>query len=125
MATRSQMDAILVDGQTSLARLEAILQQIQQRLEAEKQRVAEEISYYPPPIPACDAQFNSLLEARSTLLQQIGQVRGMLAQQLTVDDAQDALKWLHAHMLTSRYLDSELKGEIRQLTTALSDTVVS
>ena len=123
MVTRSQMDAMLVDEQTSLARLETVLQQVQQCLEAEKQRIAEEISYYPPPIPACDDQFNSLLEARSTLLQAVGQVRGMLAQQLTVDDAHDASKWLQKHMLTSRYLDSELKGEIRQLTSVLSDAV--
>ncbi len=37
------------------------------RLEALKETVAEEIRSYPPPIPACDAQFNRLLELRRLL----------------------------------------------------------
>ena len=122
MATRSQMDAMLVDEQMSLARLETVLQQIQQRLETEKHRIAEEISYYPPPIPVCDDQFNSLLEARSTILQEVGQVRGMLAQCLTVNISSDAIEWLNEQMRTSRTLDSELKAEICQLLMSLPDT---
>ena len=37
------------------------------RLEALKETVAEEIRRYPPPIAACDADFNRLLELRSVL----------------------------------------------------------
>ncbi len=37
------------------------------RLVAEKARIAEEIRSYPAPIPACDAQFNYLLERRAEI----------------------------------------------------------
>jgi hypothetical protein len=40
---------------------------LQMRLEALKNAVTEEIRNYPPPIPACDAHFNHLLELRREL----------------------------------------------------------
>lgn len=40
-------------------------------LESLRQSVGEEISAYPPPITACDAQFNRLLELRRLLPEEI------------------------------------------------------
>jgi hypothetical protein len=40
---------------------------IHQLLECERKRIHEEIKTYPRPIPACDAQFNYLLEQRAGL----------------------------------------------------------
>lgn len=40
-------------------------------LENERQRVNEEIKNYPTPIPACDAQFNYLLEERARIAQEL------------------------------------------------------
>lgn len=37
------------------------------RLDHMQEAVAAEIRAYPPPIPACDAQFNHLLERREAL----------------------------------------------------------
>ncbi len=37
------------------------------RLEHMQEAVAAEIRAYPPPIPACDAQYNHLLERREAL----------------------------------------------------------
>ena len=37
------------------------------RLERLQEAVAAEIRAYPPPIPACDAQYNHLLERRAAL----------------------------------------------------------
>ncbi len=37
------------------------------RLERMREAVATEIHAYPPPIPACDAQFDHLLERREAL----------------------------------------------------------
>ncbi len=37
------------------------------RLEQTQEAVAAEINAYPPPIPACDAQFDYLLERRAAL----------------------------------------------------------
>ncbi len=41
------------------------------RLESLKETVAEEIRSYPPPIPACDAHYNYLLELRRILPQEL------------------------------------------------------
>jgi hypothetical protein len=43
----------------------AVWQLIRERLQAKKSQIAAEILAYPPPIPACDAQFNFLLEERA------------------------------------------------------------
>jgi hypothetical protein len=37
------------------------------RLLLERARIVAEIRAYPPPIPACDAQFNWLLERRAEI----------------------------------------------------------
>ncbi len=41
------------------------------RIESLMESVADEIRTYPPPIPACDAQFNYLLELQRTLPQEL------------------------------------------------------
>ena len=46
---------------------DAILARIHERLASELRRIREEIRRYPAPIPACDAQFNYLLESREAL----------------------------------------------------------
>ena len=43
-------------------------------LESLRQSVGEEISAYPFPIPACDAQFNRLLELRRLLPDELARV---------------------------------------------------
>ena len=49
-------------------------QSLRRRLEGLKQTVAEEIGRYPPPIPACDAEFNRLLELRQVLPQELARL---------------------------------------------------
>jgi hypothetical protein len=49
-------------------------QSLRRRLEALSAAVAEEIRGYPPPIPACDAQFNRLLELRQVLPQELARL---------------------------------------------------
>jgi len=48
------------------------------QLEKVKIRVNKEIGNYPPPIPACDAQFNYLLEERSKISKALKQVDSLL-----------------------------------------------
>lgn len=50
-----------------MSRLASTRQDISQLLESQKLRTIEAIRNYPPPIPACDAQFNYLLEKRDRL----------------------------------------------------------
>ncbi len=44
-------------------------------LETQLARTYEEISSYPTPIPACDEQFNYLLEKRDQLLRELAQLK--------------------------------------------------
>ena len=45
------------------------------RVESLVESVSEQIQNYPPPIPACDAQFNHLLELRQTLPQELARLK--------------------------------------------------
>ena len=57
------------------------------RLEALKESVEAEIRSYPPPIPACDAQYNHLLELRRLLPQELRRLeRAAETQSGTIDD---------------------------------------
>ena len=50
-------------------------QAIYDALERMRDRVNTEIGQYPSPIPACDAQFNHLLEQRSRIARELAQLR--------------------------------------------------
>ena len=45
--------------------------EIRSLLEQQRVRIQEEIANYPPPITACDAQFNHLLEQRSRIAREL------------------------------------------------------
>ena len=45
------------------------------RVESLVESVSEQIQNYPPPIPACDAQFNHLLELRQTRPQELARLK--------------------------------------------------
>jgi hypothetical protein len=47
---------------------------IRARLEYKRAWMLEEIRNYPPPIPACDAQFNHLCEERDRISQELGRL---------------------------------------------------
>jgi hypothetical protein len=49
-------------------------QALREALEAERLRVQEQIGAYPPPIPACDAYFNFLLEQRALLGEELARL---------------------------------------------------
>jgi len=48
-------------------------------LEARRAELKEQISTYPAPITACDAQFNHLLEERALLNAELGRLEGVIA----------------------------------------------
>jgi hypothetical protein len=49
----------------------SVWERIRGYLENEKRRIDEEIKNYPPPIPACDVQFNRLLEERTRVSEEL------------------------------------------------------
>jgi hypothetical protein len=85
-------------------------QQIRQYLEAEKHRIYQEIRHYPPPIPACDVQFNGLLAERAAILQEISRVDTILKQELTEEDRRGLLD---EFLQTSHYGDDDGLANIR------------
>ena len=91
--------------------IEAAWQRIRQHLEAEKQQIFQEIRHYPPPIPACDVQFNGLLAERAAILQALGQVESILQQGLT---GEAAVGLLDDFVRTSPYVDDALAASIDQ-----------
>ena len=57
------------------------------RLEALKETVADELRSYPPPITACDDQFNRLLELRRLLPRELARLdRAANDNSITIED---------------------------------------
>ena len=60
---------------------------MRRRLESLKDSVTEEIQNYPPPIPACDAQFNRLLELRRLLPRELDRLESAASDgSLSIED---------------------------------------
>ena len=89
----------------------AYVQQFGQRVEgalrSEKARIRREISAYPPPIPACDAQFNYLLEQRNQVAQELSAVTA--AQR---DEADAGIAALVALVDASQVLPADVKRQL-------------
>jgi len=63
--------------------------EIKTYLEEKKNRIYDEILNYPPPIPACDVQFNHLLAERARLTAELNRLQD-LSRQATNDEAEAA-----------------------------------
>ena len=61
------------------ASMTALWQEVESHLERQKQRIFDEILHYPPPIPACDVQFNYLLAQRAEMMQELQRLRAIAA----------------------------------------------
>ncbi len=72
-----------ISSQTELTLLESLWKSIKDHLENERRRIYEEIKHYPTPIPACDAQFNYLLEERARIAQELDHLRALSKESLT------------------------------------------
>jgi hypothetical protein len=85
--------------------------EIRQYLEHRKQQLDEEIRAYPAPIPACDAQFNYLMEQRAQLTRDLGRLATVSKEnQVGADD----LTWLDEFARSSIYLDDAAQQTIQQ-----------
>ena len=75
-------------------------------------RVHDEIRSYPAPIPACDAQFNHLLEERDALSSELTRAREFMNKNAESEDAQS---FIDAFLNDSICLGDARKNEIRAL----------
>ena len=76
---RNKMTTIVKAQNQALA--PSLWQEVENHLEQEKQRIFDEILNYPPPIPACDVQFNFLLAQRAEMMQALQRLREISGQE--------------------------------------------
>ena len=86
-----------------------LCQQVEAYLWQERERIYAEIHAYPPPIPACDAQFNYLIEERAFVAQELNRVRGLAETALHADRRNHLL---YEYVATSRILNQAVKTQI-------------
>ena len=93
----------------SSALLESVWTKISSHLENERERIYEEIKNYPRPIPACDAQFNYLLEERTRIADELNRMYEASEQSL---NARDSIKVVEEFLTSSPYLNTEAKQRL-------------
>jgi hypothetical protein len=86
----------------------ALADAIRAKLEAARESISRELATIPPPVPACDVNFNCLLEDRAGIvdeLQRLAKLRTATVQ------AADLLGFAR----TSVWLDADTKARIEKL----------
>lgn len=86
-----------------------ITSQLEARLWQERERIYAEIHAYPPPIPACDAQFNYLIEKRALVAQELSKV-GAIGQ--CDDSPEEEAAALRRLIKTSEILNKSAKAHL-------------
>lgn len=107
-----------MNGQTKLAPLESLWKSIKDHLENERRRIYEEIKHYPTPIPACDAQFNYLLEERARIAQELDSLRALSKENLT---RREDVKLIDEFIMSSNYIKGEAEQGMRITLMQVSD----
>ncbi len=92
------------------ASAQIIWQQIRTQLESTRQRISGEISNYPAPRPACDADFNHLLEERARISDELNRLH--VAANAAPENAGQQIE---AFISASSYLDDAGKRKIRSM----------
>jgi hypothetical protein len=81
-------------------------QMVKDQLEVERHRIFEEIRSYPPPITACDQQFNYLLSQRESIAHEIRQL---------AEISPDRSALLREFVLASRHLSEDIRRQLAPL----------
>lgn len=92
--------------------MDVVWQMIHEQLQNEIRRIHDEIRQYPAPIPACDAQFNYLLEKRETLSSELSRARELMNGNT---DCEDRRRSIAEFLKYSACLDDAKKTQIRAL----------
>ena len=92
------------------ASAQGIWQQIRTQLETARQLVSGEISNYPAPRPACDADFNHLLEERARISDELNRLHAAANAAPA-----NARQQIEAFISNSDYLDDAGKQQIKSL----------
>ena len=75
-----------MSDQVKLANVESAWKEVESELEREHDRIYDAIRNYPPPITACDEQFDRLLEERDRISRELARLREVSQASLTHTD---------------------------------------
>ena len=106
---QSEHDKLATAGQTELVRIKSAMKIISDHLEAERSRIVAEIRAYPPPIPACDIQFNHLLERRNKHSRELNRLHRMKE---GLDSGELSPEQIHEFVESSECIHSEIKRRL-------------
>lgn len=95
---------------TETESIQSIYLAIRNQIEQQRDQVYAEIRSYSPPIPACDVQFNTLLEIRSSIAQELSRLNSWSKQP---GFAHDRLVLLNEFIMMSTCLQDDLKQTLR------------
>ena len=84
-------------------------EKIRNCLERARNRVHERITHYPMPIPACDADYNCLLEERARITDALDRLQTDAANGAAITDS---ITRIEALILASAHVEAETKREI-------------
>jgi hypothetical protein len=88
----------------------SICHEIRGHLQHKREQITTEIRNYPPPIPACDAQFNYLLEQRARIEQALSQLDALQKEGPAHHARIDVLD---EFIQSSEYIPDEVKQTVR------------
>ena len=94
----------------ALGLVQSVWETIGAHLENARRQVQEEIRHYSPPIPACDADFNHLLEERARIGEELNRMQVAAGKSLS---STDSITLIEEFILSSNYMTDKAKHEIR------------
>jgi hypothetical protein len=87
-----------------------VLTEIKNHLQGRSDRIYEEIRTYPSPIPACDVQFNHLLEERAKLSKELNLVDTLVAR---CQDGSANIRAVEEFISSSNYFGDEMVKKLK------------
>lgn len=90
--------------------IEIAWRRIRDCLESRRAQILDEIREYPKPIPGCDLQFNTLLEERSRVSQELSDLHELTERDCDIGEALAAIK---SFITSSAFIIGEVEREIR------------
>lgn len=99
-----------INGETDLAALKSLWQEIRDHRKNRKQLIDEELRSYPTPIPRCDAQFNHLYEQRTRLFGELTRMDALAEKSLARGDY---IELIEEFLSSATYTDAEAEQTMR------------
>ena len=93
--------------------VEFVWKQIRAVLEKERHRIYDEIKSYPTPIPACDEQFNDLLEQRDRVSRELDRAKAAAVAQRSLAACRTFLDGLASPKSNGDEAEQKLRRHVR------------